>query len=461
MSNDLAVSQRDLALVEHGLGEGVAALPIDDERREVRLGIIVAGLFFIIFLGWAAFARLDAAAYANGQLVVSGQRQSVQHRDGGVVAKIEVIEGQQVRKGDTLVELAGAEVRAQERALAAQLVNLQAQRARLNAELGGAASITWPSEFAGADGSLLAAIPEAIRLQSSEFAARRSALVAQSSVLGQQSAQSNQSAAGYQSKMISSAEQERLIQAEIDALRPVADKGFVSQSRMRALERAKADLQGQRGQYQANVAEARSAASGGRLRQIEAEKSYRERASAELRDVEFQLGEVTPKYRAARDQLERLKIRAPVTGTVIGLNVFTVGGVIAPGQTLMDIVPDKSDLVVGARVSIDDADDLRVGQVAQVRFLGLHDRNIPVITGKLTKLSADSLTDKESGDVFYTAEVRVPADQMEKLKGVRGDDFELRAGAPVAILIPLKKRTALQYAFEPLTETMWRAFREH
>ena len=461
MSNDLAVSQRDLALVEHGLGEGVAALPIDDERREVRLGIIVAGLFFIIFLGWAAFARLDAAAYANGQLVVSGQRQSVQHRDGGVVAKIEVVEGQQVRKGDTLVELAGAEVRAQERALAAQLVNLQAQRARLNAELGGAASITWPSEFAGADGSLLAAIPEAIRLQSSEFAARRSALVAQSSVLGQQSAQSNQSAAGYQSKMISSAEQERLIQAEIDALRPVADKGFVSQSRMRALERAKADLQGQRGQYQANVAEARSAASGGRLRQIEAEKSYRERASAELRDVEFQLGEVTPKYRAARDQLERLKIRAPVTGTVIGLNVFTVGGVIAPGQTLMDIVPDKSDLVVGARVSIDDADDLRVGQVAQVRFLGLHDRNIPVITGKLTKLSADSLTDKESGDVFYTAEVRVPADQMEKLKGVRGDDFELRAGAPVAILIPLKKRTALQYAFEPLTETMWRAFREH
>ena len=461
MSNDLTLSQRDLALVGHEGGDGLAALPIDDESREVRLGIIVAGLFFVIFLGWAAFARLDSAAYANGQLVVSGQRQSVQHRDGGVVAKIEVIEGQQVRKGDTLVELAGAEVRAQERALAAQLVNLQAQRARLNAELAGSAAITWPAEFAGADGSLLAAIPEAIRLQSSEFAARRSALVAQSSVLGQQSAQSNQSAAGYQSKMVSSAEQERLIQAEIDALRPVADKGFVSQSRMRALERAKADLQGQRGQYQANVAEARSAASGGRLRQIEAEKSYRERASAELRDVEFQLGEVTPKYRAARDQLERLRIKAPVTGTVIGLNVFTVGGVIAPGQTLMDIVPDKSDLVVGARVSIDDADDLRVGQVAQVRFLGLHDRNIPVITGKLTKLSADSLTDKESGDVFYTAEVRVPADQMEKLKGVRGDDFELRAGAPVAVLIPLKKRTALQYAFEPLTESMWKAFREH
>lgn len=434
---------------------------IDDSRGDIRLGIMVAGLFFVIFLGWAAFAPLDSAAYAHGQLVVSGQRQSVQHRDGGVVAIIKVAEGQRVRKGDTLLELAGAEVRAEERALAAQLVNSQAQRARLEAELSGSGVISWPTEFNRLTGSRRAAVAEAVRIQSSEFSARRSALAAQSQVLGQQSAQAGQSAAGYRSKMVSSAEQERLIQAEMDALRPVADKGFVSQSRMRALERARADLQGQRGQYQANVAEAQSAASGGRLRQIEAEKSYRERASAELREVEFTLGELMPKYRAAHDQLERLRIRAPVSGTVIGLSVFTVGGVIAPGQTLMDIVPDNADLVVGARVSIDDADDLRIGQKAQVRFLSLHERNLPIIFGQLTRLSADSMVDKESGLAFYTAEVRVAADQMKQLQKVRGEGFELRAGAPVAILIPLKKRTALQYALEPLSETMWAAFREH
>ena len=434
---------------------------IDDSRGDIRLGIMVAGLFFVIFLGWAAFAPLDSAAYAHGQLVVSGQRQSVQHRDGGVVAIIKVAEGQRVRKGDTLLELAGAEVRAEERALAAHLVKSQAQRARLEAELSGSGVISWPTEFNRLTGSRRAAVAEAVRIQSSEFSARRSALAAQSQVLGQQSAQAGQSAAGYRSKMVSSAEQERLIQAEMDALRPVADKGFVSQSRMRALERARADLQGQRGQYQANVAEAQSAASGGRLRQIEAEKSYRERASAELREVEFTLGELMPKYRAAHDQLERLRIRAPVSGTVIGLSVFTVGGVIAPGQTLMDIVPDNADLVVGARVSIDDADDLRIGQKAQVRFLSLHERNLPIIFGQLTRLSADSMVDKESGLAFYTAEVRVAADQMKQLQKVRGEGFELRAGAPVAILIPLKKRTALQYALEPLSETMWAAFREH
>ena len=433
----------------------------DDARRDIRLGLMVAGLFFVIFLGWAAFAPLDAAAYAPGQLVVSGQRQSVQHRDGGVVSAIKVAEGRRVSKGDLLIELAGAEVRAQERALAAQMINFQAQRARLEAELAGTETISWPAEFATATGARRAEIDEAVRVQSNEFRARRSALAAQSQVLGQQAAQANESATGYRSKMISSAEQERLIQAEIDALRPVAEKGFVSESRMRALERAKAELQGQRGQYQANVAEARASASGGRLRQIEAEKTYRERASAELREVEFALGELLPKYRAARDQLERLRIRAPVSGTVIGLSIFTVGGVITPGQTLMDIVPERADLVVAAKVATGDADDLQVGQNAQVRFLGLHERNMPIITGRVTRLSADSLVDEKSGEAFYTAEVRVPAGQMQQVKKLRGPNFELRAGAPVAVLVPLKKRTALQYAIEPLTDTMWTAFREH
>ncbi len=433
----------------------------DDSRRDIRLGIIGAGLFFVAFLGWAAFARLDAAADAPGQLVVSGQRQSVQHRDGGVVASIHVAEGEKVRKGDLLIELAGAEVRAQEKALAAQVINYQAQRARLEAELSGAATISWPAEFQNATGARRAEIDEAIRVQANEFRARRSLLVAQSQVLGQQSAQANESASGYRSKMVSSAEQERLIQQEIDALRPAADKGFVSKSRMRALERARADIQGQRGQYQANIAEARSSASGGRLRQIEARNSYRERASTELREVEFALGETLPKYRAARDQLERLRIRAPVSGAVIGLSIFTVGGVIAPGQTLMDIVPEKADLVVSAKVAIGDADDIRVGQDAQVRFLGLHERNMPIIIGRVTRLSADSLLDEKSGESFYTAEVRVPGGEMQKVKNLRGKDFEFRAGAPVTILVPLKKRTALQYAFEPLAETMWVAFREH
>jgi len=127
----------------------------------------------------------------------------------------------------------------------------------------------------------------------------------------------------------------------------------------------------------------------------------------------------------------------------------------------MDIVPEKADLVVSAKVGIGDADDLRVGQSAQVKFLGLHERNMPIIMGRVTRLSADSLVEEKTGDAYYTAEVRVPADQMQQIKNLRGKEFEFRAGAPVTVLVPLKKRTALQYFFEPLAETMWMAFREH
>ncbi|HEY0629191.1 MAG TPA: biotin/lipoyl-binding protein, partial [Sphingomicrobium sp.] len=193
-------------LLLEGTASPAADGPTDDSRRDIRLGIMVAGAFFVLFLGWAALAPLDAAAYAPGQLVVSGQRQSVQHRDGGVVSAIKVAEGRRVNKGDLLIELAGAEVRAQERALSAQMINYQAQRARLEAELSGAATIVWPAEFTSATGAARAEIEEAIRVQSNEFRARRSSLAAQSQVLGQQSAQANESATGYRSKMVSSAE---------------------------------------------------------------------------------------------------------------------------------------------------------------------------------------------------------------------------------------------------------------
>jgi HlyD family secretion protein len=437
-----------------------AEVAIDDPRRELRVGTIIAVLFFIVFLGWAAFAPMDAAAYAPGHLQVSGQRQSVQHRDGGIVAAIHVREGQKVRAGEVLIELKGDEVRAQEAALGSQMLNLMAQRYRLEAEQIGAPAISWPSSFAGIDASK-EEVAAAIALQEKAFRARRTLLGAQSQVLAQQARQAHETAGGYGSQMQSSAEQERLIEEELNALKPAADKGFVSVSRIRALERARADLQGQKGQAKANVGEARLAAGADRLRQIESEKEYREKASSELKDVTFSIDELTPKYQAAREQARLLDIRAPVAGTVVGLNVFTVGGVIAAGQKLMDIVPDHANLVVSARVSPDDIDDVSIGQTAEVRFSGMHDRGLPLLSGVMTKLSADALTDEKNEMSFYTAEFEVPENEIAKLKAVRGPNFQLRAGAPVQVTIPVRKRTALQYAFEPLLGTLRHSGGEH
>ena len=448
--------QFDLTALAGPAGE----VAIDDPRRELRIGAIIAGFFFVIFLGWAAFAPMDAAAYAPGHLQVSGQRQSVQHREGGIVAALHVREGQKVQAGQVLIELKGDEVRAQEGALASQMLNLLAQRYRLEAEQVGAASINWPASFGDLDASK-EEIAAAIALQEQAFRARRTLLGAQSQVLAQQARQARETAGGYGSQMQSSAEQERLIEEELNALRPAADKGFVSVSRIRALERARADLQGQKGQARANVGEAQLAAGGDRLRQLEAEKEYREKAASELKDVTFSLDELEPKYRAAREQARLLDIRAPVTGTVVGLNVFTVGGVIEPGQKLMDIVPDHANLVVAARVSPDDIDDVEIGQKAEVRFSGMHDRGLPLLSGVMTKLSADALTDDKSGLSFYTAEFEVPESEIDKLKEVRGPNFQLRAGAPVQVTIPVRKRTALQYAFEPLLGTLRHSGGEH
>lgn len=436
--------------------------PVIDDRpdRDMRTGIIIAFLFFVVFLGWAAFARLDAAAYAPGRLAVAGQRQSVQHRDGGVISTIFVKEGQHVRQGQPLIELAAADVRAQARMYSAQYIELQAQRARLMAEQLGASHVEWPAEFATLQGQEEEDARDAIKLQTTQFDSRASVLTAQTGVLREQASQVQETARGYRSQLAASSEQARLIGEELDSLRGVAEKGFVSKSRIRALERARADLQGQEGQYSASIARSGAEAGENRLKALEAEKAYRERAASELRDVEFSLNEIVPKYRAAKDQLARLAIRAPATGVVVGLSVFTVGGVIAPGQKLMDIVPDHAGLVIEARISPEDIDDLKVGQNAQIRFNSLHERDLPIMDGQITRLSADSFQDEKTGQSFFTGEITVPSKELDIIRNKRGD-FNLKAGMPVQVLVPLRARTALQYALEPLTQSLWLSFREH
>ena len=434
---------------------------IADPSRDLRMGLFITLVFFVGFLGWAAFTRLDAAAYAPGTLVVSGQRQSVQHRDGGVVGAIHVREGQRVVRGQLLMQLAAAEVQAQERAYASQAIRLLAQRARLEAEQLGQSWIATPRGFASLTGEDVSEAATAMRLQRTELAARTSVLAAQRQALGERVGQSAEQGRGYDQQAISAREQLRLIDEQIAALKPVADKGFVSQTRMRELERARAELQGQRGQYSASVAQTRGAQRENRIQILEAERSFRERTASDLREVETNLGEMMPKWTAARDQLERTAIRASATGAVVGLTVFTPGGVIAPGQKLMDIVPEKTPLLIQARVGPDDADDLTLGQQTLVKFSGLHERTLPNLEGRLTRLSADSFTDEKTGQSYFTGEITVPRDQLRLIQGVRGQDFALRAGMPVQVLIPLRKRTALDYAFEPLIGSFWSSFREH
>lgn len=431
-----------------------------DPSREIRFGLLIAGLFFIVLLGWAAIARLDAAAIAPGRLVVSGQRQTIQHREGGVVSQILVKEGSRVEQGEVLIRLAGADVKAQERALASQAIALLAERARLHAEQSGRRSIVPPPEFASLPPEDRAAAAEALQIQQQQLRARAAVLSAQRGASGQRTAQANSSGQGYRERLAGIDEQIRLLDEELNGMREAADKGFVSKSRIRALERAKADLEGQRGQIAFTVEQSRDQAGESRLQGLEAQSTYFDKVAAELRDVEASLNDVLPKLSAARDQLARIEIRAPVSGTVVGLTIFTPGGVIEPGQKLMDIVPDRAPLTIEAKLSVSDGDDVRVGQEAFVRFETLHERALPPLKGTVSRVSADAFTDEKTGTSYYTAEVSVPPSELEKIQEIRGRNV-LRAGLPVSIEIPLRKRTALQYLLEPLTSSLERSFREH
>ena len=451
MSGDVVAAAHDPA----------RAAAIADPGRDIRTGTFIGVLFFVLFLGWAAFFRLDAAAQAPGVLVVSGERQTVQHRDGGVVGAIHVREGQKVQRGQLLIELSAPEVSAQERALRAQATQLLAQRARLEAEQSDSPRIIAPPQFAALTGNDKRQADAALASQQTELNERRAVLSAQRSALSERIGQSGQQGRGYGDQESAAREQIRLIDEQLSALAPLAAKGFVSKSRMRELERARAALQGEQGQYSANVAQSRGAASETRLQILEAERSFHERAAADMRDVETRLGDVLPKLAAAREQLNRTQIRAPATGAVVGLSVFTPGGVIGAGQKLMDIVPASQPLRIEVRIDPEDADDLHVGNKAMVKFPGLHDRSLPDLTGQLTRFSADSLTDEKTGARYFTGEVTVPADQLAILRKARGDAFALRAGLPAEALFPLRKRTALDYAFEPLFGSFWGSFNEH
>ena len=433
--------------------------PVDNPNRDIRIGTGIVILFFVVLLGWAALAPLDAAVPAQGVIAVSGNRQSVQHREGGVVNAINVREGQHVKAGDVLIEMAAPDLVAQERALTSDYLTNVAQRSRLMAERAGQRDFAPPVEFADLPAEDQALAAQAMALQKAQLQARLASKSAQQSVLGQRSAQLGEQQSGYAQQIASLHEQQRLLNDELDGQKEIAKKGFASENRIRALERAYAELKGQEASMRAEIARAGEGKGETRMQSVSIEKTAMEQVASDLRDTQARLSDVLPKLIAVREQLQRARVRAPATGQVVGLTVFTIGGVVGPGQTLMEIVPDHRSLVIQAQIAPNNADDVFQGQEAQVRFVSVNDRTLPLLTGKVRTMSADSFTDEKSGRSYFRAEIDVSPDQLRKVGGSLGHG-SLRPGLPVEVLLSVRKRTALQYILEPLTRNLWGSGRE-
>lgn len=399
----------------------------DSGKREIRVGLLILLAFFLGFGGWAAFAPLDAAVVASGVVVVSGNRQAVQHREGGIVSRLAVQEGSQVERDQILIELGAPEIVAQEQALLSQVVDLQMQRARLDAERSGSRRLQRPAEWA-------AFSPEDQAVADAAYQRH------QREVSGGAWSPFDARISGYRGEITAINEQERLLREELAGMRELAAEQLVPLTRVRSLERALAELQGRRSELNALIA------------------STQQERHQDQRTVDARLAELAPQLAGARERLELTRIRAPTDGLVVGLLVNTIGGVIRPGERVMEIVPQGQELIIEAQIRPQDADDIERGQRTEVRITAFGARNLPIVYGEVRQLSADRFVNERDGEAFFLAQIAVPREEQERLTQSAGRP--LRAGLPAQVIVPTRKRTALQYLLEPLNQSLWRSLRE-
>jgi HlyD family secretion protein len=417
--------------------ERLEALTSDNAGGEIRFGVAAFASFFVLFLGWAAVAPLDAAVVAPGVVIVAGNRQTVQHRDGGVVSRIAVQEGQTVQQGEILIELSSPELAARKEAILSQVLDLQMQRAQLMATQNGLTTIEAPAEWAALPPEDRVVADAALERHRREASSRRAALRSQRSSGGAVDAR----IAGYQEELVSIDEQDRLLEEELVGVRSLAERGLIPLTRVRALERAQAELDGRRAELRAAIAGA-----------------LEDRAE-EIRDIEARLAQLLPQLAGTRAELERTLMRAPVAGVIVGLQANTVGGVIHAGEAVMDIVPEGQDLIVEARVRPEDADNLRRGQAGEVRITAFSGRNMPTLRAEVQRVSADRFTDERTGQPYFLTQVSVTRQELDRLTDANSE-AQVRPGLPAQVIVPTRKRTALQYFLEPLNQSIWSSFRE-
>ena len=432
----------------------------DDPVTDVRFGIAAVVLFFVLFLGWASWARVDSAVYAHGNIVVTGSRQEVQHKEGGIVTAINVKEGDKVTLGQDLIDLSGDETAANADALMAQFIDLKAREARLMGEQREQADFAVPAEFTGLDAKYQPLVAAALQLQHKTMVANRNFLETQLSVLDQRAQQTREQISGDNEQMDSNLKRQNLTKQELTGVQDLQAKGYAPMTRVRSLQEEIAGLEGDYGALQANVASAQAQIGESEMQALSARKQFMDQVLSDLNDTQSKLKTMEPQLIAARTTFDRLHIRATATGKVMGLTVFTVGGVIAPGQKIMDIVPDATPLVINAMIESKDGNDIHPGMLAQVRFTSLHERNVPILKGRVLDVSGDTFTDKDNNKSFYQARVEISPQTLKTLDNLADNSNALKPGLPVEIIVPEHKRTVLQYLMEPLNQSLWKTFRE-
>lgn len=426
----------------------------DRTLRNHLIGGTVIALFLTVGIGgWAATTELSGAITASGSVVVDSNVKKVQHLTGGIVGELLVREGDRVRIGDTLVRLDETVLRAGLAIFTKGLDEMRARKARLTSERDGAERIVIPPEVLDTPPS-----PEFASALDSErklFDLRRSARQGQKSQLRQRIAQLDDEVRGYAALQQAKAEEIELIQRELTGVRILWEKNLIQINRLTVLEREAARLKGELAQSIASSAQVRGKVAEIELQIIQIDQDLSSEVAKELREIDGKIGEFIERKVTAEDQLKRVDIRAPQNGVVHQLNVHTIGGVVSPADPVMLIVPEADSLIVEAKISPQDIDQLHVGQAASLRFSAFNQRTTPEIQGAISRISADVTSDQRTGQNFYTARISTTPEELARLGNVK-----LLPGMPAEIFAKTHDRSVLSYFTKPLSDQIVRAFRE-
>jgi HlyD family type I secretion membrane fusion protein len=430
-------------------------MPNADYASAVRLGWWLLVVGFGGFLAWAALAPLDEGVPAPGIVSVESQRKRIDHLTGGLIDKILVREGQRVREGEELIALDEAQAKAAFSTTLSQWRIAIATEARLRAERSGLKSVGLPKELAGSAHE--SDVASAMRAQQELFRSRRTALEGELRIIQQSVRGLEQQIQTLDRLQAGREKQVQLFQKQLASFRELNAQGFVSRNQLLELERQLAEVQSRESETLANIAGGNARLAEFRMRGAQREAEYQREVETELTEVQKELATLSERLAAQRDTHSRLVLRAPVSGTVVDLAFHTVGGVIKPGERILDIVPEGDELIVEARIPPQYIDRVHAGLPASVHFDAYVNRaEVPVIGGEVAVVSADALTDQRLGQSYYSVRVKVSASELKRLGEMR-----LQPGMQATVMIRTGERALLVYLMRPLLRRFTTAMGEH
>jgi membrane fusion protein, type I secretion system len=422
--------------------------------RRQTIAIVAAALLLVMGLGsWAMTTEFSGAVIAAGQLVVDSSVKKVQHPTGGVVGKLNVHEGQEVKADDIVISLDDTQIRANRDIMVKALNELAARQAREEAERDGLDAVIFPDDLIARRSD--PDVAKAIAGEERQFEIRRASREGQKAQLRERLVQLRQEIGGYEAQITSKDKQIEWIGKELLGVYELWEKNLIPYTRVTNLEREKERLIGERGQLVATIAQSKGKIAETELQILQIDQDMRAEVGKDLADIRGKTAENIERKVSADDQLKRVDIRAPIDGFVLQLTVHTVGGVITAGEPIMLVVPRADALQVEAKVTPQDIDQLRIGQAAVLRFVAFSQRTTPELAGTVVRISADVSEDTKTNAHYYTIRLDVPDTELARLGNVK-----LVPGMPVEALIQTSPRTVMSYLIKPLHDQLARAFRE-